>query len=172
MRAKRLLIVIACVVAAIVAAVVIFFAVNYWGKADISAYGEDIIQVEGLTDEIFDVTPNELAEMDCVSDVAVGKSEKAGTVRAYGPTLETFVENYGRTLDEFYSVEFLAYDGYKSKLGEATWDKYDVILSIAEGNKPLEDWRQPMRVVIPGEDSGRWIYGVGVITFTDLSDVE
>ncbi len=172
MRAKRLLIVCAGVVAAIVAALLIYMAVNYWGKADISAYGDELIQVEGLTDEIFDVTPNELAEMECVSDVAVGQTEKAGTVRAYGPTLETFVENYGRTLDEFYSIEFLAYDGYTSKLGKATWENYEVILSIAEGNRPLEDWRQPMRVVIPGEDSGRWIYGVGVITFTPLSEVE
>ncbi len=172
MRAKRLLIVCAGVVAAIVVAVLIYMGVNYWGTADISAYGNEIIQVEGLTDEIFDVTPYELAEMDCVSDVAVGQTEKAGTVRAYGPTLETFVENYGRTLDEFYSVTFKAYDGYITKLGEATWDKYEVILSISEGNKPLEDWRQPMRVVIPGADSGRWEYGVGVITFTPLSEVE
>ncbi|MCD8208706.1 MAG: hypothetical protein LUD72_12270, partial [Bacteroidales bacterium] len=160
------------VIGEIVAAVLIYMGVRYWGKADISSYGDELIQVEGLTDEIFNVTPNELAEMDCVSDVAVGQTEKAGTVRAYGPTLETFVENYGRTLDEFYSIEFIAYDGYTSVLGKATWDKYEVILSIADGNQPLEDWRQPMRVVIPGADSGRWIYGVGMITFTDLSEVE
>ncbi len=172
MRAKRLLIVCAGVVAAIVVAVLIYMGVNYWGTADISAYGDELIQVDGLTDETFNVTPNELAEMDCVSDVAVGQTEKAGTVRAYGPTLETFVENYGRSLDEFYSVEFIAYDGYESTLGRATWDKYEVILSVSEGNQPLEDWRQPMRVVIPGADSGRWIYGVGRIMFTDLSEVE
>ncbi len=172
MRAKRILIVCAAVIAAIVAAVVIYMGVNYWGKADISAYGDDPIQIEGLTDETFFITPNDLAEMECVSDVAEGRSEKAGTVRAYGPTLETFVENYGRTLDEFYSIEFYAYDGYTSRLGKATWDKYEVILSIAEGNKPLEEKRQPMRVVITGGASSGWIYGVGVITFTYLSDVE
>ncbi len=170
MRAKRLLIVCACVVGAIIAAVLIYMGVRYWGRANISAYGEDTIQVEGLTDEPFQITPDELAEMDCVSDV--GESRKSGLVQAYGPTLETFLENYGKTLDDIYSVEFLAYDGHESILGRATWDKYEVILSISDGNQPLEEKHQPMRVVIPGAASSRWIYGVGVITFTEISDIE
>ena len=51
-------------------------------------------------------------------------------------------------------------------IGKASWDKYDVILSIARGSEPLEDYQQPMRVVIPGGESGNWVRAVTTIEFT------
>lgn len=136
------------------------------GKADISQYGDEQILVTGLLDEDFYITPNELAEFDCISDKAVGKSQKAGTVEAYGPTLDTFLNSYGVSTDELYSIKFIAKDGYVVTLGKLTWDKYNVILSVAAGSKPLNDYHQPLRLVIPGGDSGNWTYGVTEIHIT------
>lgn len=135
-------------------------------SADISAYEDSPILVTGLLEEDFYITPGELAALECVEATAVGQTAKAGTVQAYGPTLETFLAQYGKTLDEFKSVRFIASDDYVVTIGKASWDKYDVILSIARGSEPLEDYQQPMRVVIPGGESGNWVRAVTTIEFT------
>lgn len=45
------------------------------------------------------------------------------------------------------------------------WDAYDVILSVPNGSKPLEEQQRPLRVVIPGYDSGKWVRLVTEIRF-------
>ncbi|MCD7981932.1 MAG: hypothetical protein LUF32_06415 [Clostridiales bacterium] len=136
-------------------------------KADISGYADQEIRIIGLTEEDFTVTVGELAELDCESATATGTSQKAGTVAAYGPTLQTFAEAYGRSLDEFYSVTFRASDDYDVTLAALTWDSCDVILSVANGSEPLDDYQQPIRLVIPGADSGKWVRMVEEIEFTE-----
>lgn len=136
------------------------------GGLDISDYGDEQILITGLTEEDFYITPNQLLEMECVSATAKGKTAKAGTVQAYGPTMATFLEAYGKSLDDMYSIKLIASDDYKVTLGQATWEKYDIILSVARGNKALDDYQQPLRVVIPGGDSGNWARMVVRIEFT------
>ena len=136
------------------------------GAPDISAYRDEQIKVTGLLEEDFYITPGELAELDCVTDVGVGQTEKAGTIKAYGPTLDTFLESYGKTVDDFKSIKFHAGDDYSMTLGKVTWDNYTVILSIGRGSSPLEEYERPLRVVIPGGDSGKWIRFVTEIEFT------
>lgn len=138
------------------------------GGLDISDYGEEQILITGLTEEDFYITPNELLQMECVSETAQGKTAKAGKVQAYGPTMETFLAAYGKSLDELYSIRLIASDDYKVTLGRATWEKYDIILSVANGNKALDDYQQPLRIVIPGGDSGNWARMVVRIEFTYL----
>lgn len=138
------------------------------GKADISDYADRKILITGLLDEDFYVTPGELSQLECVSATARENSEKAGTVHAYGPTLETFLAQYGVSLDQLKSVKVKAEDGYSITLGRVTWDKYDVILSIAAGSRPLPDYQQPLRVVVPGGDSGNWVRLVTELQFTYL----
>ena len=134
-------------------------------KRDISAYEASPIQIVGLTDEPFAVTPRELMALKCTSATARGNSDKAGTVNAYGPTLEALVIAYGHSLSEFRYVRFCASDGYDVTINQLVWDSYDVILSIANGSKPLEVRQQPLRVVIPGYDSGKWVRLVTQIEF-------
>lgn len=134
--------------------------------ADISAYENDQILVTGLLEEDFYITPGELAALECVEATAVGQTAKAGTVQAYGPTLETFLAQYGKTVEEFKSIRFTASDDYVVTIGKASWDKYDVILSIAQGAKALPDYQQPLRIVIPGGESGNWIRSVIKMEFT------
>ena len=45
------------------------------------------------------------------------------------------------------------------------WDAYYVILSVSNGSKPLEERQRPLRVVIPGYDSGKWVRLVAEIRF-------
>ncbi len=167
MRARRLLIIVAGVVAALFVALYLYLSLSHGGRADISEYGDDPILISGLLDEDFFVTPNELAELKCVSEVGVKKSDP---VLIYGPTLETFVAEYGRTLDDFYSVSIYAYDNYTVTIGKATWNKYEVILCISDGNEPLAEDHRPLQLAIPGARAHSWIYQIKEIEFTYLSD--
>lgn len=135
------------------------------GSADISAYSDARILVTGLLEEDFYITPGELAELKCVSTTTTGNTAKAGTVQAYGPTLETFLAQYGKELSQFKYIRFCASDDYDVTIGRVSWDKYDVIMSIANGSKPLDEWEQPLRIVIPGANSGNWIRLVTEINF-------
>lgn len=150
----------------LVALILILVSLCGCGELDISDYGEEQILITGLTEEDFYITPNQLLEMECVSATAKGKTAKAGTVQAYGPTMETFLTAYGTSLDELYSIKLIAADDYKVNLGRATWEKYDIILSVAKGNRPLDDYQQPLRIVIPGGDSGNWARMIIRMEFT------
>lgn len=151
---------------ALIAALLCILSLAACGKADISAYSDQQILITGLLEEDFYITPGELAELKCVSATAQGKTEKAGTVKGYGPTLETFLAQYGVTLDELKSVKFFAADGYTVTLGRVTWEKHDIILSIANGKEPLDEQHRPLRLVIPGGESGTWTYLIQEIQFT------
>lgn len=135
-------------------------------KANISEYENEKIQITGLLEEDFYITPAELAEMKCTEAVAHGKTAKAGTVQAYGPTLATFLAEYGKAVEEFYSVKFTAKDDYTVTLGRQTLENDDVILAISRGSKPLYEDQQPLRILIPNADSGKWTYMVNQIEFT------
>lgn len=135
-------------------------------KANISEYENEKIQITGLLEEDFYITPAELAGMGCTEAVAHGKTAKAGTVQAYGPTLETFLSSYGKSVEDFYSIKFSAADDYDVTLGRQTFQKQEVILSVANGSKALYKEQQPLRVIIPEVDSGKWIRMVNKIEFT------
>ena len=136
------------------------------GGLNISDYGDEQILITGLTEEDFYITPNQLMELECVSETAKGKSAKAGTVKAYGPTMETFLASNNVSFDDLYSIKLIASDDYKVTLGRTTWEKYDIIMSVANGNKALADYQQPLRIVIPGGDSGNWARMIVKIEFT------
>lgn len=84
---------------------------------------------------------------------------------AHGPLLSALAEAHGRSLDEFYYVRFAASDGYDVTINALIWDSYDVILSISNGSEPLAERQRPLRIVIPGYDSGKWVQLVTEIRF-------
>lgn len=53
---------------------------------------------------------------------------------------------------------------------KASLEKYEVILAIAWENAPLAESEQPLRLLIPGAESGRWIYAVERIEFEFLEE--
>lgn len=134
-------------------------------QADISAYADTPITISGLTDEEFTITPRELAELDCVSRTATGATAKAGTVSAYGPLLDTFLEQYGCQASDFYKIRFLCADEYKTVLKDEYLTDYEVVLSIAAGDEPLSETCQPLRLLIPEAESSMWAYSVIRIEF-------
>lgn len=152
----------------IIAAVAIVLRIGFgpailW--ADISDYGKEKIFVTGLTKEDFYITPKELSKMKMTSVTTTGKSQKAGTVKGIGPTMETFLAEYGKSVEDFKQVKFYASDDYTTVLVN-TLQEREVVLSIANGREPLEEYQRPLRIVIPNEDSGKWIRLVIKIEFT------
>ena len=141
--------------------------------ADISAYENEQILVTGLTDEDFYITPGQLAELPLEKVTATGETAKAGTVNGIGPTMDTFIEAYGEgaAKEDFKQVKFYASDNYTTALVR-TLQEGEIVLSIANGNEPLYEGHQPLRIVIPGEDSGTWIYMITAIEFTPKDSSE
>ncbi|MDR2360924.1 MAG: hypothetical protein LBD85_06580 [Oscillospiraceae bacterium] len=130
-------------------------------KIDLTGYADTPITVSGLTAEEFTVMPKDLAGLELVTQSAVGASAKAGTVKATGPTLKTFIVNYGKAPEDFKLVRFIAKDEYRVTLHENSIQNRDVILSVY----PLSEQEQPLRLLIPQAESGQWIYGITRIEF-------
>jgi hypothetical protein len=135
-------------------------------EADISAYGDTPITISGLLDEDFTVTPNELAMLDCVAMDESGKTEKAGSFSIVGPLLDTFLAQYGKSRSDFQKIRFFASDEYRITLKDKYLaDDKTIVLSIANGNDPLSEGHQPLRLFIPKVQSSYWIYAVIRIEF-------
>jgi len=134
-------------------------------EVDISEYADYPIEVSGLLDEDFTVTPQELLELDCVSRTATGATEKAGTVSVKGPLLNTFLAQYGKTAADFYKIRFLCADGYKTVLKDDLLTDYEVVLAVQNSNGPLQESLRPMRLLIPEAESSTWAYSVIRIEF-------
>ncbi|MDR3295569.1 MAG: hypothetical protein LBT26_07055, partial [Clostridiales Family XIII bacterium] len=135
---------------ALCAALTLFFcATACGGQADISEYGTEAIAISGLLDEEFTVTPEELLALECVRRSATGATAKAGTVAAYGPLLNTFLAEYGKTAADFNRIRFIAKDEYRVVLREEYLTDYEVVLSAASGKNPLPEGERPLRILIP-----------------------
>ncbi|MDR1571676.1 MAG: hypothetical protein LBS32_04045 [Clostridiales Family XIII bacterium] len=138
-------------------------------KADISEYGDSPIEISGLAAEDFSVTPNELAQLECVSRSATGATAKAGTVKAVGPLLDSFLAAYGdgRAMSDFNRIRFIASDGYRVVLRDEYLSDYEVLLSVASGGDPLPEAERPLRILIPEAESGMWEYACVRIEFVE-----
>ena len=137
------------------------------GAADISEYGDTPIEISGLADENFTITPGELASLECVSRTASGKTAKAGTVNATGPLLDTFLEQYGKSTSDFERIRFIASDHYRVVLKDEYLTEYEVVLAVSNGNEPLIAEHRPLRILIPDADSSMWEYAVVRIEFVE-----
>ena len=137
---------------------------------DISEYGDTPIEIVGLLDEDFTITPNELAKLKFENTSAKGTSDKAGTVNGIGPSLITFLARYGKTPADFKTIRFTASDAYTIRLSGEKCAEDMVLFSISGKTSPLPKGEQPMRLIMPDADSSQWIYGVVRIEFTPVED--
>ena len=162
----------AVAVAAVVVALagVGLYAASEIAGPDISDYESVGVSISGIEEEDFIVTPADLAELDCVEQTVTGTGagpqgeSKAGTVTAYGPTLETFLAQYGLETTDFTRINFFCKDGYTVTLARDALED-EAILSLASGDEALAAYQQPLRLVVPDESSGQWCYGVLRIEF-------
>lgn len=132
---------------------------------DMSAYGDIPIEIAGLTDEEFTITPNELAQLDCVARTATGATAKAGTVNAYGPLLDTFLAQYGYTASDFYKIRFLCADEYKVTLKGEYLTDYEIVMAVSYQGESLPEAYQPLRLLIPEAETSKWAYSIVRIEF-------
>jgi hypothetical protein len=165
---KVLAVVLACVIACVCACVV---AVDYLRAPAIDAYASQEITVTGLLDEPFTITAADLLELDCVNMTVSGQgkatdsgADNTKTVSAYGPTLATFLAAYDEEPENFGRIIFNCKDDYSVVLKDSQLTQ-QVIMSISNDKDALEEYQQPLRLVIPSEESGNWAYGVVSIDF-------
>lgn len=135
------------------------------GKPSLADYGDEPIVVSGLLDDEFTVTPNELSALECVSRTATGATAKAGTVKAYGPLLDTFLAQYGCKTTDFFKIRFLCADEYKAVLRDEYLTDYEIVLAVAYQDGPLPEEMRPLRILIPEAESSKWAYAVTRIEF-------
>ena len=80
--------------------------------------------------------------------------------------LETLLEQYGVSMDDVSEVTFVASDGYTKQFDSAFFTTHkDVYLSLADGDDPLQEDEQPLRIVIPGATSDNWVKGIVEMRF-------
>ncbi|MEG1501278.1 MAG: hypothetical protein RR396_04910, partial [Clostridiales bacterium] len=130
-------------VVAILFLLIIFLIYQSNKGPDIAAYEQETVLITGLTAEDFNITPGQLAKMDCIQGDGVGKSAKAGIIKGYGPTLGSFLAEYGQERKNFSKIRFTSKDGYQKSLGEKMLKDGEVILSIANGMASLGENQRP-----------------------------
>ena len=135
------------------------------GKPGLADYGDEPIVISGLMEEDFTITANELMALDRISRTATGATAKAGTVKAYGPLLDTFLAQYGYKASDFYKIRFLCADEYKVVLRDEYLTDYEIVLAVAYQDGPLPENMRPLRLLIPGAESSKWAYAVTRIEF-------
>ena len=159
----------------IIAALILVFAGRFLlGPAvllaDISTYEDVKITIEGIGNKPFTVTPGELADMKKTSvkvDVSQGElaeGEEPELGKAVGPTLDTFLKKYGKTKDDFKSMRAYA-ENEESKAYVKTMKDKTLILSVANGRKPLGEKEAPLRIAVEGESTEEWYGWVRKIVF-------
>jgi hypothetical protein len=167
LRARLRALAVICVCVVLMALVVLggLFAYGALKPPDVSAYEGQGIAIGGLADKDFIVTPAELMQLDCTGAAASGLGSgqagesKAGTVKAYGPYLADFVVQYGYELSDFRRIKVYCKDGYSTILRPELLEG-EPILSIAAGKEALSLYQRPLRLVIPGEATGKWAFGI------------
>jgi len=110
------------------------------------------ILIHGLQGQDVVITMSDLEKLPAVTQHA--EAEQAGgeeiQVDATGSLLDTLLEQYGRSQQDFSRIRFTAKDGYSIAVPADILKNRQIILSYINDGKPLEqDW-QPVRVVIPG----------------------
>ena len=136
-------------------------------KADMSAYQNQEILIVGLAEEDFTITPQDLAQLSMKNKkVTSATTKKDVTVQATGPTLETFLKQYGYAPTDFETITFIASDGYTKQFdGEYFLVHTEVIMAICHNKEPLAETEMPLRLVIPNATGDNWVHGVIEIRF-------
>lgn len=169
-RAKRILASLAAVLLLVAVCAGGFALYEYLRPPDFSSYADTGISISGIEEADFIVTPQELSELECVEVTATGQGRGAqgesrvGTVTAYGPTLNTFLAEYGLSQTDFSRIIFECKDGYTVVLARDALES-EVILTLSVDKDELAASHQPLRLVIPDESSGQWAYGILRIEF-------
>jgi hypothetical protein len=140
------------------------------GHAEDLDYGDVPIEVVGLAETDFKITPRDLAALPCV-DRRVETKNSYGNEEAFdafGPLLSEFAAHYGegRKLTDFKEVRVRAADGYTLPISTEELKKNRYILSFRRGaDDALTGDQRPLRLVTPDDSSVAWVYGIVRLEF-------
>lgn len=130
-------------------------------------YSQQKIKITGLQEKDFTVTVAQLMELESVTEKAEASrfnGEKV-TVKAVGPTLNTFLKQYNKSQRDFATIRFTAKDKYSIAVPKEILENRDIILAYSDGGKPLTKEDQPLHVVVPGERAMYWVRMLAQIDF-------
>lgn len=130
-------------------------------------YLDSEIEINGLSEDKEIIKVRDLIELECVSEKVVSQRNNGDKVKikAVGPTLETFLEQYGKKQTDFTSVRFYATDGYSIAVSREMLENREVILAFMDGKRAFPKTELPLRIVIPGERAMYWAKMVNRIDF-------
>ncbi len=157
---KRLISLAACAAVVVIAVCRLLFGPAIL-TADIASYKDVPIEIVGLTDKPFVITPGELAKMKKtrlqveVHEEEVAEGEKPELGIAVGPTLDTFLKKYDMTTDDIRSMK--VYDEKdESTAYVRTLEEDEIILSVANGKEALGEKEAPLRIAASGQEAAEW----------------
>ncbi|MDR1028864.1 MAG: molybdopterin-dependent oxidoreductase [Clostridiales Family XIII bacterium] len=130
-------------------------------------YLDEEIAVSGLTGEEFTVTVGELTALDAVSKKAEGLRSNGDVVKftAVGPTIDTFLEAYGKSRADFTGVRFSATDGYSVIIPKELFEKREIVLAYMNGGRALDRKNAPLRAIVIDERAMYWARMIDRIEF-------
>ena len=132
---------------------------------DISAYENEQIELIGINDGTVTISISDLKTMECRTLKTESTSDKIGKVRATGPELDTVLEQFGASKDDFSKIIINGSDKYDVKLLKDYFTEHDIYLAIGIDGKPLDEESVPCRIIIPESDSAYWVRMVTSIEF-------
>lgn len=138
-------------------------------EIDLTTYGSETLTLIGLNDDdesqSVTMTITELQSLTCVTITTKSTSDKIGNVKATGPLLETVLEKYGVSLNEFKEIIITAKDGYEIVLNQPFISDNQLILAFGVDGEPLSEDEAPLRLIVPESDSAYWIRMIESIEF-------
>jgi hypothetical protein len=132
------------------------------------SYLSSEIEIAGVEDAEFSVTVESLTQLDTVSKRAEGARSNGDIVKitAVGPTLDTFLAQYGKKQTDFTTVRFVAEDGYSIAVPQEILEKREIVLAYMDGNTAFDRGQSaPLRAVVIGERAMYWARMVCRIEF-------
>lgn len=134
---------------------------------EVAAYAGDTILIRGLGEEDFELTVDQLMALETVTQSAAASmaNGKQVKVKVTGPLLETLLQEYGKTQQDFTLVRFSAADSYSIAVPADILKNQAIILGLTNQGRALTEDERPVRVVIPGERAMYWVRRLVCIDF-------
>ena len=138
--------------------------------ADISGYKDVKITVVGIRKKPFTITAGTLARMKKASlqvdvpEEETPQGEEPERGKAIGPTLKTFLAHYDKTTDDYKALRVYTENG-DSNAYVRSMKEQEIILSIANGSKPLLEKQAPLRIAVDDQEADAWTGWVRKLEF-------
>lgn len=151
--------------AAVMVLVLTMFAGCGTDDIDISGYEDATLTLTGIQEEDIVLTIADLKAMECKTIKTESTSDKIGKVSATGPWLDTILEPYGYTQEDFSKIKFYGDDMYDVNLYTDYLAEHPIMLAYGINGEPLDEESAPLRVIIRDSDSAYWVRLVTKIEF-------